>query len=198
MKILVATNNAHKIQEICQTVATLLPFDDISFVQPLDLGIDISPDEKYATFEENAYVKALEFYNAASMPVIADDSGLEIEVLDGAPGVNSARFADAHNDEANTRKVLQLLEKEDNRTAQFRTVICYYDGVKASYFNGICRGRIIAEERGSNGFGYDPIFVADGYDVTFAEMSSAEKNAVSHRYRALVEFCSGMKKMGLK
>ena len=200
MKIIVATNNQHKINEI-QTIANAELKTAVAFISPKSVGINISPIEDGTTFEENAAIKAIAFYNAPEntqrLPVIADDSGLEIEALDGAPGIHSARFSSAAHDESNRAKVLQLLDGVSNRQARFVCVLAYYDGTAVRYFTGYCNGVIIEEERGVNGFGYDPIFIPENdhknehrtYDKTFAEMSDIEKNMLSHRYRALVEFC---------
>ena len=204
MKILVATNNKNKILEINQIANTIFDkhnFDkyniengrNIKFISPQELNIDISPAEIYNTFEKNANLKAIEFYKISNLPTIADDSGLEIEILDNAPGVHSAYFAEVNNDKANRLKVLELLKNEKNRNAKFRTVIAFFDGIKTLYFNGECKGQIIYEERGLNGFGYDSIFIPDGFVKTFAEMSDTEKNTVSHRYKAVWGFCCELK-----
>ena len=188
MKIFLATNNKHKITEKKETI-NKLSNKNVEIVYPEMLNINIEPDETGSTFEENSFIKASAFFNATNIPTLADDSGLEIEALNGLPGVNSARFSKPHNDSANIKKVLELLKDKQNKIARFRTALAYYDGNEVYYFNGICNGRIISEERGSNGFGYDPIFIPDGYDKTFAEMSRNEKNSLSHRYLAVVEFC---------
>jgi len=188
MKIFLATNNKHKIREIKETVSKILN-KNIDFVYPELLNINLDPDETGNTFEENSFIKAKNFFDVSGIPTLADDSGLEIEALDFLPGVHSARFADAHNDAANRKKVLELLKNKKNKNARFRTVLTYYDGNEKHHFCGICYGNIIDEERGVNGFGYDPIFVPTGYNKTFAEMSANEKNSLSHRYLAVVEFC---------
>ena len=187
MKVFLATNNKHKVCEIKETINKLSQ-KKIEFVYPEILDIKLDPDETGNTFEENAFIKASAFFNATNIPTLADDSGLEIEALNGLPGINSACFADAHNDNANKKKVLKLLENKQNRNARFRCVLVYYDGKNTTYFNGFCEGTIIKEERGSNGFGYDSIFVPNGYNTTFAEMNSIEKNSLSHRYLAIVNF----------
>lgn len=188
MKIFLATNNKHKITEIKETTTKLLN-KKIEFVSPEMLNINLVPDEIGKTFEENSFIKAKIFFDATNIPVLSDDSGLEIEALDYLPGVNSARFADVHNDAANRKKVLELLKNEKNKNARFRSVLTYYNDNKPQHFYGICYGNIIDEERGTNGFGYDQIFIPIGYDKTFAEMTAAEKNSLSHRYLAIVEFC---------
>ena len=187
MKIFLATNNKHKISEIKDT-AIKLSNKHIEFVYPEILNIKLEPDEIGKTFEENSFIKAKTFFDATNIPTLADDSGLEVQALDYLPGVHSARFSDAHNDAANRKKVLQLLENKENKSAYFRTVLTYYDGNVTHHFYGTCYGNIIGEERGTNGFGYDSIFVPIGYNKTFAEMTNNEKNSLSHRYLAVVEF----------
>jgi XTP/dITP diphosphohydrolase len=188
MKILLATNNNHKINEIKETISKLSN-QNIEFVYSEMLSSRLEPKEIGKTLEENAFIKASTFFNVTKISTLADDSGLEIEALNGLPGVNSARFADLHNDSANRKKVWELLKDKSNKNARFRSVLAYYDGQEVHYFNGICNGKIIMEERGNNGFGYDSIFIPDGYTQTFAEMNFNKKNSLSHRYLALVEFC---------
>jgi XTP/dITP diphosphohydrolase len=188
-KILIATNNEHKIGEIKEILNKLSSNLALEFITPLDLNIDIEPEENFDTLEENAKIKAVEFYSISRIPTIADDSGLEIAELNGMPGVYSARFAEAHNDQANRNKVLELLKNIKNREAKFRTVIVFYDGTEIHYFVGECKGIIIDVERGSNGFGYDSIFVPNGFEKTFAEMTQSEKNSISHRNKAVIKFC---------
>ena len=189
MKILVATNNQNKIREINQIAKQILN-EKIEFILPKDLKINIEPEEVFNTFEENAKLKAIEFYKNSNLPTVADDSGLEISALNNLPGVNSANFAEPHNDKANRKKVLELLKNEKNRKAKFRTVIAFYDGTETKYFTGECKGEITVEERGLNGFGYDSIFVPESYSQTFAEINIEEKNKISHRYKAIFAFCS--------
>jgi XTP/dITP diphosphohydrolase len=196
-KILLASNNKHKLEEFSQIFKHIhLP---VSLLTPADIylsGFDV--DETGVTFEENAEIKAGAFYEAAGMPVIADDSGLEVDCLGLKPGVLSARYAGNHGDDAaNRKKILVEIQKlgTDNLTARFRCVICYYDGVDTIFANGSVEGRISLSERGSGGFGYDPIFIPDGYGQTFAEMPQAEKNKISHRGRAIQNFVSKYKKL---
>jgi len=196
MKILIASNNSHKINEIKQIVAEKIS-TPIEFISPKSLNLTIDPEETGKTFAENAEIKAIAFYKAAKIPVIADDSGLEVGALNGLPGVNSARFAEAHNDAANRKKLLKLLENSENRSARFYTVITFYDGEKVLFFDGECKGEIIREEKGNAGFGYDPIFVPLGGTKTFAELSEKEKNKISHRYNAIANFCDNFLKNNL-
>lgn len=186
MRIVAATKNKHKIDEI-QAITKEFGMD----VVPRDAaGVpDIEVEEDGSTFEENSEKKAREIQELCGEITIADDSGLMVDALDGAPGVISARFAgDDASDAQNNEKLLSLLETvdEDHRTARFVSVITmiYPDGRKI-VARGECEGHIIYKERGSNGFGYDPLFVPNGYDRTFAELTAEEKNQISHRAAAL-------------
>jgi len=183
MNLLIATRNAHKLEEIRAifqlknlTLFSAFDFPDIP---------DVVEDGK--TLEENAIKKAVEMAKAAQCWTLADDSGLEVSALDGAPGVFSARYADdTCSYEKNNEKLLAELAEKKDRTAQFRTVIALSDSTgNVQTVEGICSGKIIDQLRGENGFGYDPLFVPDGYEKTFAELSSAEKNNISHRAKAL-------------
>lgn len=183
MTILAATNNKHKIEEI---KAILSDVDGIVIVTPIDLGININPNETGTSFEQNAEIKARAFYEVAGIPVIADDSGLEVDQLDGKPGINSARYAGIDvDDKANRTKLLSELNFTELVSARFRCVICYFDGIQTIFANGKVEGQIINTERGSMGFGYDPIFIPNYFNITFAEMDSDSKNKLSHRADAL-------------
>jgi len=181
MKILFATNNDHKIREIKSMIPPgfeLLSLADINY--PYDIP------ETGNTLEENAMIKARTIYNICNLPTFADDTGLEIECLKGEPGVRSARYAgESKNMDDNIDKVLTLMDKETNRKARFRTVIAFIAKGEEFFFEGIIPGTIIRERRGTSGFGYDPVFIPDGRTLTFAEMSSGEKNQISHRSEAL-------------
>lgn len=183
MRIVCATANPHKVSEL----ARMLP-DWVELVpRPSEVG-DI--DEDAPTLEGNAIIKANEIAHFASEWAIADDTGLEVEVLHGAPGVHSARFAGENATDADNRaRLLQVLEGATNRAAQFRTVVALVSAKGDIHFvSGKCAGVIADTERGDNGFGYDSVFIpTDGDGRTFAEMSDAEKDAVSHRGRALVQ-----------
>ena len=134
-------------------------------------------------------------YENYGMDCFADDTGLEVEALNGAPGVYSARYAgDGHDSEANMQKLLHELQGKKNRKAQFRTAICLIQEGKEYLFEGIVKGEIIGEKRGGAGFGYDPIFVPEGYEQTFAELGNDIKNTISHRARAVEKLCSFLKK----
>jgi XTP/dITP diphosphohydrolase len=180
MEIIFASNNLNKIREIKNVLGnsfTLLSLQDIN------MNEDIPEDEM--TLEGNALHKARHIYKASGMNVFADDTGLEVEALNGRPGVHSARFAGENKDsDANINKLLSLLENETNRNARFRTVIALISDGKEYLFEGIVTGTIIKERRGNHGFGYDPVFIPEGKSVTFAEMDLDEKNMISHRARA--------------
>ena len=185
--IVAATRNRHKIEEI----EKILKEFDMSIVSRDDAGVpDVEIVEDGKTFEENSYKKAYEIMKLSGRPSVADDSGLCVDYLGGAPGVMSARFTPSGDDEENNRKVLELLEGVPfgDRTARYVAVITlvYPDGRTVSA-RGECEGHIIEEERGTNGFGYDPMFQPAGYDRTFGELSPEIKNRISHRAKALVK-----------
>jgi XTP/dITP diphosphohydrolase len=188
MKILIGSNNKHKAEEIQEIFDRVAP-KKVKILTPsdvLDEILDIIEDGD--TLEKNALLKARGFNQASGIACIADDTGLEIDALGGKPGVYSARFAgEDSNDKKNREKVLRMMAdiKPENRTARFRTVICYCNGDDVWYVEGICKGQIIDEERGDAGFGYDPIFVPNGFGQTFAEMTPDQKNKLSHRGKAI-------------
>lgn len=179
MKILLATNNQNKINEIKYKLVDT----EIEIFSPLELGIiDLEVIEDADTLEGNALLKAKAFYNKSGMPSISDDTGLFVEALNGQPGVYSARYAGENATfEDNCNKLLNNLKDNVNRNAYFETVICFYDGNNTNYLSGKCKGKITKEYKGNNGFGYDPIFIPDGYELTFAELSKDVKNKISHR-----------------
>lgn len=187
MKILLATNNAHKAEEIR---AVLSELNGIEILKPSDLSEPIpEPEEDGETLEENAFIKAREIHEATGLPVIADDTGLEVAALNGAPGVFSARYAGPDATYAdNCRKLLSALKGVDDRSARFRTVICYVDSRRTLFAEGSVEGTITREEQGEGGFGYDPVFRPEGHDATFARMTPEEKNLISHRGNALRHF----------
>lgn len=180
MELVFASNNPHKVREIKSILGnsfTLLSLTDINILE------DIPENEPL--LEGNALSKARYVYNATGMNVFADDTGLEIEGLNGLPGVHSARFAGESKDSsANIEKVQTLLGDSKNRKARFRTVIALIFEKQEYLFEGIVTGTIIKDKRGDEGFGYDPVFIPDGKTRTFAEMDLTEKNSVSHRARA--------------
>lgn len=180
MKIVFATNNEHKLSEIRSILG-----DTIEVLSLKDIGCNVDIPETGTTLEENALQKAQYIYDHYHTDVFADDTGLEVDALGGAPGVYSARYAgDGHDSEANMTKLLHELGENNNRQARFRTVIALIQQGEVHEFDGIVNGDIIRERRGGEGFGYDPIFQPDGYDQTFAELGSEIKNTISHRARA--------------
>ena len=203
MKIVFATNNKHKLDEIRSILG-----DSIEVLSLNDIGCDVDIPETGKTLEENALQKAQYVYDNYHIDCFADDTGLEVEALDGAPGVYSARYAalpdnpvkseggaSSHDSEANMTRLLYELKGKDNRKARFRTVIaliqkkdvcpCGCTSIKEIHkFEGIVEGEIIQERRGGEGFGYDPIFQPEGYEQTFAELGADIKNQISHRARA--------------
>lgn len=192
MKLIFATNNQHKVDEI----RAVLP----SYFEILSLkeaGIDIDIPEPHDTLEENAREKAITIYHMTDTACFSEDTGLEVDALNGEPGVRSARYAGEDKSfQNNIDKVLARLKDQENREAQFRTVICLIVEGNIDFFEGICKGRIIAEQRGNGGFGYDPIFVPDGAEKTFAEMSMEEKARFSHRRKAVDKLVSYLNKSG--
>jgi XTP/dITP diphosphohydrolase len=181
MKIVFATNNAHKLAEVQGVLG-----DAFELVTPRMCGVTEDIPENQATLEGNASQKSHYLYARTGLDCFADDTGLEVEVLGGAPGVHSARYAtDGHDFEANNRLLLHNLEGQTNRRARFRTVISLLMAGEEHLFEGVVEGHILEQARGVEGFGYDPLFVPDGYNTTFAEMSADQKNAVSHRGRAV-------------
>ncbi len=190
MKLVFATNNAHKLREVSQVVG-----DKFTLLTPRECGIDEDIPEEQPTLEGNALQKARYIYARTGLDCFADDTGLEVDALGGEPGVRSARYAtDGHDDEANKRLLLERMQGVEARGAQFRTAIALIIGGKEYLFEGIVRGNITTEEQGEGGFGYDPLFVAEGCEQSFAEISAEEKNAISHRGRAvrkLAEFLQG-------
>lgn len=181
MELVFATNNAHKLSEVNAVLG-----DGYRLVTPRDCGVEEEIPETQATLEGNALQKARYLHARTGRDCFADDTGLEVAALGGAPGVHSARYAtDGHDFAANNRLLLKNLEGQTDRRARFRTVVALILDGEEHLFEGIVEGRIIEAERGVEGFGYDPLFIPDGRDKTFAEMSAEEKNAVSHRGRAI-------------
>ena len=160
-----------------------------------DIHCDIDIPETSDTLEGNAMLKAEYIYEHYGLDCFADDTGLEVEALNGEPGVYSARYAggEGHNAEANMQKLLQNMQGIQNRKAQFRTVICLITNGKKHLFEGVVKGEIIKEKRGDSGFGYDPIFMPQGYEQTFAELGNETKNKISHRALAVEKLCRFLK-----
>ena len=191
MKLIFATNNFHKIKEI----KSVLP-SEFEITTLAEAGINIDIPEPYDTLEANAREKTRFIYELVKTNCFSEDTGLEIESLHGAPGVKSARYAgEERSDEKNIEKVLKKLAGCANRRAQFKTIICLIIKEEYYFFEGICSGIIAEEVFGKEGFGYDPIFIPQGAEKTFAEMSLIEKNKYSHRRKAmnkLVTFLSNL------
>ena len=189
MKLVFATNNKHKLQEVRDIVG-----DRVEVLSLADIGCYDDIPETADTLQGNALIKARHIYEKYGFDCFADDTGLEVEALDGAPGVYSARYAGEECDsEANMRKLLENLTGKTNRNAQFRTVIALIINGEEMLFNGIVKGAIATEKKGDSGFGYDPIFVPEGHSASFAQMSSEMKNSMSHRFRATQQFSDYLK-----
>jgi XTP/dITP diphosphohydrolase len=181
MQLIFATNNQHKVEEIRSS----LP-QSIHVISLKEAGIDIDIPEPHATLEENAREKASTIYKLTNQNCFSEDTGLEVAALGGAPGVHSARYAAPESStQKNIEKLLRELHTVPNRQAQFRTVIHLVLGSEEHYFEGVCTGKILLSPRGSSGFGYDAVFVPDGSEQSFGEMTLAEKNRYSHRQKAM-------------
>ena len=184
-----ATNNQHKVDEIQSLVGK-----DFHIIALKEAGITIDIPEPHDTLKENACEKARTIHALTQKNCFSEDTGLEIDFLHGAPGVKSARYAGEDRDfQANIDKVLHELNNTTQRTAQFRTVICLIWENKEYYFEGICKGNITTQMHGEKGFGYDPIFIPNGSNKSFAEMLMDEKNTFSHRQKAVTQLFSFLK-----
>lgn len=190
-KLVFATNNAHKLEEIRAILG-----DKVEILSLNDIDCHADIPETADTLQGNAALKAQYIYDNYGLDCFADDTGLEVEALNGAPGIYSARYAggEGHDSEANMKKLLSEMQDKDNRKARFRTVICLIEDGKEHFFEGIVNGSIIRERKGGAGFGYDPVFMPDGYSETFAEMGNDEKNKISHRARAVQKLCEYLNK----
>lgn len=197
MKIVFATNNSHKLREIREILGP-----DFEILSLADIGCHADIPETGSTLEENAHQKAEYVFDNYHINCFADDTGLEVEALNGEPGVHSARYAEGtdHDSEANMRKLLEKMENKDNRKARFRTVISLIlkegDSNVCSreyMFDGIVDGCIDYGKHGTGGFGYDPIFIPDGYNKSFAELGEGVKNKISHRARAVAKLAAHLK-----
>lgn len=189
MKLIFATHNKNKAKEVKSLMPSfieLLSLDDINFHDEID--------ETASTLEGNALLKAKTIFEKTGINCFADDSGLLVDALNGEPGVYSARYAgEQKNDQDNMQKLLHELNDKPNRNAHFKTVMALIIDGKEHLFEGKIEGKIITEKLGSNGFGYDPIFVPDGYNETFAQLDSETKNKISHRARALQKMLEFLK-----
>jgi len=189
MKLVFASSNSHKINEIKKFLPENIELLGLNDIQCFD-----EIPETAETIEGNAILKANYIKNNYGLNCFADDSGLEIEALNGQPGVYSARYTgEPKDDNKNIDKVLFELHNQTNRKANFKTMICLNLNDKQYLFTGIVNGSIINEKKGDNGFGYDPIFVANGFDKTFAQMTFEEKNQISHRAKAVMQMIDFLK-----
>lgn len=188
IELVFATNNAHKLEEVQAIVGDKF---ELKSLHDIDCQDDIP--ETGITFQENAQQKTDYLVNKYGLYCFGDDSGLEIDALNGEPGVYSARYSGSRDMEKNIDLVLEKLATVENRTARFKTVISLYLNEKQLFFEGAIEGTIIRERRGEKGFGYDPIFIPNGYDKTFAQMSADEKNAISHRSIAVAKMAAYLK-----
>ena len=188
-RLIFATNNSHKLQEVSSMISGLF---DITGLSQTDFSGDIP--ETAETLQGNALMKAKYIYNILRENCFADDTGLEVEALGGEPGVYSARYAGTPcNSQKNIDKLLKKLKNIDNRTASFRTVIALIFEGQTHFFDGTVKGTITTEQHGDKGFGYDSVFVPEGYDRTFAQMTDDEKNSISHRSRAVAKLVDFLK-----
>lgn len=190
-RLVFATNNAHKLEEIRAILG-----NSIEILSLADIHCHADIPETADTLEGNARQKSRYVYEHYGLDCFADDTGLEVESLGGAPGVYSARYADGqgHDSQANMNKLLKEMEEKNDRKAQFRTIISLIEKGEERQFEGIVKGQITREKRGESGFGYDPIFQPDGYETTFAELGSDIKNRISHRARAVATLCDYLRK----
>lgn len=189
-KFVFATNNAHKLEEV-----TAILGNKIELLSMKDINCHADIPETADTLKGNALLKARYIFENYQLDCFADDTGLEVEALNGAPGVYSARYAgDAHNSEANMKKLLQDMEGIENRKAQFRTVFALIINGKEHLFEGIVKGEITKHRHGTSGFGYDPVFIPEGYTQTYAEMGNELKNKISHRALATNKLCNFLSK----
>lgn len=190
-KLVFATNNAHKLEEIKNILG-----DKVEILNLADIDCHADIPETADTLEGNARQKAMYVYTHYGMDCFADDTGLEVDALEGAPGVHSARYASekGHDSQANMEKLLREMEEKNDRKAQFRTIISLIEKGEEKQFEGIVRGEILRERKGNAGFGYDPVFRPEGYDKTFAELGNEIKNKISHRARAVAALCEYLSK----
>jgi XTP/dITP diphosphohydrolase len=193
VKIVLATRNKNKVEEIREILKMYLDdeiFSQIELLSSADFQIP-EIEEDGETYEENALKKAREVYKFTKLPSLADDSGIEVEILGGRPGVFSARYAgEGATDEENNKKLLKELENFpiEKRKAKFKCVIAYVDSVEERIFYGETSGKVIFEPLGDGGFGYDPLFLPNGFDLTYAQLPGEVKNRISHRSKALQKF----------
>ncbi|MCZ2224850.1 MAG: RdgB/HAM1 family non-canonical purine NTP pyrophosphatase [Chitinophagales bacterium] len=191
-QLIFTTNNQHKVDEIKSIIG-----DTFNILSLKEAKIDIDIPEPYDTLQENASEKSKVIHQLTQQNCFSEDTGLEVEALNGEPGVKSARYAgEEKNFQANINKLLNNLKNIQNRNAQFRTVVSLIYNQKEYLFEDICKGKIISEQRGNSGFGYDPIFIPEGSNKTFAEMTMEEKNLFSHRKKAIQQLINFLSKIG--
>lgn len=189
MDFIFATNNQHKILEVSKIMPNWINIKTLK-----DVGITEDIPEPFSTFQENAWSKAHYVFEKTGKNCWAEDSGLVVPVLNGAPGVHSARYAGiGHNDELNNEKLLKNIIDKQDISAYYQAFICLIQNKKTYYFEGKCEGFLLKEYRGTNGFGYDPLFVPNGYQQTFGELSSEIKNKISHRAKAFQKLATFLK-----
>jgi XTP/dITP diphosphohydrolase len=195
-RILLCSGNKDKFEELHSKLSGHL---ETELISPTRFGITLEIDEDGGTLQENAELKAAAYFNLLRIPAIADDTGLFVNSLNGAPGVYSARYSGPNATYgSNRKKLLEALKGKQDRSAEFKTVLCFVVSENEKFFfEGACKGRIAEEEKGDKGFGYDSLFLPDGYEITFAEMSSELKNSISHRGKALDGFISFLEKKEL-
>jgi XTP/dITP diphosphohydrolase len=194
MRLIFATNNIHKTEEIM----ALLP-REFSIVTLKEAGVEGDIPEPHDTLQDNAAEKARTVYGLTHNNCFSDDTGLEVYALNNEPGVHSARYAgEGRSFEQNIDKLLHKMENVDDRSARFRAVICLILNGEEHYFEGICEGKILTERKGKEGFGYDPVFMPGGSDKSFAEMSMEEKNTYSHRGKAVAALVAFLKQLSIK
>ena len=187
-ELVFATNNKHKAQEIQQML-----LNQYTILTLADIGCTVDIPETGSSFEENAALKSSYVYSNYQLDCFADDSGLEIEALNQEPGIYSARYSGAKDDQANLQLVLEKMKGVANRRANFKTIVALVRQGKPVFFEGVIYGKILEEPIGDRGFGYDPIFQPDGYNQSFAQMSMAQKNEISHRAIAMKKLISFLK-----
>lgn len=192
MKLILASNNAHKLREFTEILSPL----GIKIISQSAMGCDFEVDETGTTFEENAYLKAVAVTEATGLPAVADDSGLEVDALNGEPGIYSARYTGKHEDTDEDRNnyLLNKMEHVEQRSARFVSCIsCTFPNGDRIDTRGECEGFIMHEVSGKNGFGYDPLFQPVGFACSMGELSADEKNAISHRGKSLMRFYEKLK-----
>ena len=188
MELIFATNNQHKLEEVQELIGSGFTLKSLG-----DVGFSEDIPETGITFRENASQKTRFLFDRLKMNCFADDSGLEVDALQGEPGVYSARYSGSRDPQENLELVLKKLQHSANRKARFKTVISLMLNGREYFFEGQAEGEITQEQSGTDGFGYDPIFKPEGYEVTFAEMSLQEKNRISHRAKAIEQLISFLK-----